>query len=132
MINHKLKMAHQAVMLDDANKLLAQTRGQNRSHSRMVGEQPQMPDDESNVHIGDVVHNVQSKTPGWLKAAAITGLALATGGIGAMGAAALLNKAPAEIPKVIPPTTFDPFDVELKWQNEGGEWKVLPRVLPKN
>ncbi len=130
-MDKKLRQAHQAVMLEDAQQLLQQNRAQNRAHARMVGENPAMPDeDPSMIHIGDYVQQAPAPSTGHRWAApAMAGLGLLAGA----GAAAVLLNKPAPVPPTVlapvtQPVEFDKIEQQLQ---PDGSWKptgVVTRI----
>lgn len=116
MSSRKIQLAHQAMMLNDANQLLAINRQQLKSHGRMMCDLPQLDEEPMGIHIGDV--NVQpppapARNGSIMKMVIEAGLGaalLATGAGGAFGLAALLR------PVALAPAV--PIDIEIPW-----EWK---------
>lgn len=100
----KVRLAHEAVMLQDAKELLAKDRRATAEHLKTmlrVDAPTEGDDDMGGIHIGDVIvtqPNPQQAAPtptangksSWLKTAALVALGLATGGAGtAIGGLAL-------------------------------------------
>lgn len=91
----RLRLAHEAVMLGDAQQVLLQQRAVVDAHNRvLLGAAYQPPSEPDMVHIGDVVYQqptaAEPAAPRGLgtlgKVAATAALALGGGGAGAGGA----------------------------------------------
>ena len=97
----RARLAHEALMLEDTQALLRQSRELTRAHARAMGlEVPEQEDDEM-IHIGDLYQQtpatqdsatinasgtLSSTVSSLLKKAAIVVALLATGGLGASAA----------------------------------------------
>ena len=116
----RIHLAHQAMMLDDAQQLLAINRQQVKAHGRMMCDLPQLPEDNMGIHIGDVhvAPQTASAKAGLgmlgklLIGSAISAGLLATGGAGALGLAALLKPAAAVVAPAV--------EVDIPWQWQDG------------
>lgn len=139
----QLRLAHNAMMIDDATKMLAFNRQQNLAHSRMVADMPLVPEEDVSFHIGDKYEAPQGGSGTLTKVlagAAIGAGLLTTGGIAGLGAAAIMRPAtppPAAVapaPIVLPapaapqPMEFD--EVEQRLQDDG-TWIATGRTVRK-
>jgi hypothetical protein len=115
-----IRLAHEGMMLDDAQKLLTQQRALVKAHgAEHFPGSTDAAEDDNMIHVGDAtIHNNHQAPQGMggigklLAGAAIGVGLLATGGAGALGLAALLKPAAA----IVVPAA--PLDVEIPW-----EWK---------
>jgi hypothetical protein len=109
------------MMLDDAQKILAETRQQNRQHSRMIQGNPALPlEDDVGIHIGDNNHPTsQAGGLGKMATAALVAAALFGGAGGAIGLMSLVKPAVGHIgPRE--------FDVEWRVIDGKAQHKVVP------
>lgn len=128
-----LRMAHQAVMVNDANKLLKNDREAVVKHQQSMREVKAVPDEDA-VHVGDVVHHVhqnQSTTAGKGLAAVAAATALGLAGMGgyllnrpAVPAPTLPPAATAPAPPATPAPAPEPVELRVKWWIEGEEIKT--------
>lgn len=127
MQERRIHLAHQAMMLDDANKLLAINRQQIKAHGRMMCDSPQFDEESMGIHIGDV--NIQRPpaefqfgglTP-LFKALLAAGLGaglLATGGVSVLSLASLLR------PAANAAAPIAPIDIDIPWQWKDGKMQL--------
>lgn len=120
----KLRMGHEAVMLQDAAEVLRTNRGVVKAHSReFLGPSWQEPGDDGVIHIGDVNQTVPQQTAATPSAALGTlakiGLAFAVSGPIGAGIAAIpliqswLSKPAAVAPAVPSPNPQTLYDLRL-------------------
>lgn len=121
----KLRMGHEAVMLQDAAEVLRTNRGVVKAHSReFLGPSWQEPGEDGVIHIGDVNQTVPQQTapqaaPAALGALAKIGLAFAISGPIGAGIAAIpviqswLSKPAAVAPAVPSPNPQTLYDLRL-------------------
>jgi len=116
-----VRMAHEAMMLDDADKLLKQNREQIAAHYKAMGLETQ-PEEPSVIHVGNVTNNHAAPVaaaPPPAAQPATSGLGtLAKFGVGAalLGSGAAVPLAinalwPEDKPAVV--STFDPSKWEI-------------------
>lgn len=124
-------MAHQAVMLDDAQKLLSQNRQQTAQHQQRSRAVEQ---DDMGVHIGDVINQTPAPVvkeslaarPGllsWLPTVISLASLLGTGGIGYLTLAAL-RAAPATNTPAVAPAAPVKKDMRIKFWIEDMQVKT--------
>lgn len=98
----RARLAHEAVMLEDAQQVLRQARAGVRGHDPATAEQPSPADDSSMIHIGDLVqhhHAPPANGMGQL-AKGLIGAGLLATGLGLPAGAWLIAdalKKPAEV-----------------------------------
>lgn len=126
----RTRLAHEAVLLQDAAGVLAEQREAVRAHRETLAEQPSSrPEEMGDITIGDQIHYHQpparagspSKLSTLARAAAIAA-AMAAGGLPAAGVTYWLTQpSPAEtvsretpLPTVTVPTIPDPIDWALE------------------
>lgn len=134
MQDRKIRLAHQAMMLDDAQQLLAINRQQIRAHGRVAADLPDLPENDMGIHIGDVhvapaALASASSSLGKLLAVGglIAGLA-ATGGMGAWLLASTLRQ------PLLPAKPLEAMEFEIPWRLENGTMQIGPArsVAPNN
>lgn len=134
-----IRLAHEAAMLDDANKLLKAQRELAAAHARKTMGDALQPEQEADmIHVGDQVTNVHNppQLPSAAKAglsklatAGLMALALATGAGASAGAMALLPLLfKPSSPAVSEPAKQQPTEWRIRWSVEDG--KVKTQVEP--
>lgn len=108
----RIRLGHEAVMLEDAREVLANNRSQVASHSATHGLSGNDP--MGNLILGDSVTNVMQPKQGspwkWIALAA----ALATGGIGLFQAPAIIDAIkPDAVPEFTDTDTDTQFELNL-------------------
>lgn len=111
-----LRLAHQAVMIQDAQRLLADSRSQVRRHHKM----PEPKDNDDHIHIGDLTQNITNAAPAAgtrpFRVSWILALVLATA---AGGGLTWLACRPA--PSMAP---VEPVELMIHWWVEDGQPKT--------
>lgn len=127
-----LKLAHEALMLDDAQAVLAEDRRATRAHRDQMGARSSPPssalEDGMGIHVGDqIVHQAAPAPPpagiSKLVALALAAASLLGGGGLGLGIASLLRSAPAAAP-VNAPAGPQSRDLRVKWWIEHGKIKT--------
>jgi hypothetical protein len=121
-----IRLAHESMMFDEAQKLLTQQRALVKAHSAAhFPGSTDATEDDTMIHVGDATthnHYQSSHTNGWLSkmliGAALGAGLLATGGAGAFGLASLLK------PGVTPLAPAVPMDMEIPWQLKDGKLQL--------
>lgn len=141
----QLRLAHNAMMVDDATKMLAFNRQQNLAHSRMVADMPLVPEEDVSFHIGDKYEQIPAPASSGaltkvLAGAAIGAGLLTTGGIAGLGAAAIMRPAtpppatvapaPIVLPAPVAPQPMEFDEVEQRLQPDG-TWIATGRTVRK-
>ena len=123
----KIRIADEAVMMQDAHELLAMDRAQTRAHNRrfLGGDFEEI--DMGNIHVGDVnqsapLVSTPSAPSSLARKAIATGLlALGSGGVGA-GAMAIYDYLTSQPPPVA--ESFEHTDIDT---NTEYEMSILPK-----
>ena len=138
-----LKIAHDALMMNDAQKLLdierqAVARHHAANYPTVPGGTVEPPGDDV-IHVGDTIehHHHHAPTPAGLSklatAALVAGALLGGGGLGAVLVGALMPRGPAVQPTAPTATTeAAPQEWEVKWKvGPDGKWQTEVQPVRK-
>ena len=129
----KVRLAHEAVMLNDANQTLHLNREGLRAHHQKMHGTPPKPSEEM-IHLGDV-HNSTTSTPPPAERSRLEWLPILLGTLGGagtvLGALSLLGMLGKPSPTAAPAPQSQEFRVDV-WVEEGGlKTNVTPVPVPK-
>lgn len=123
----KTRLAHQAMMLSDAQQTLSINRENLKAHHEMTNGSPPNPKEDM-IHIGDVIQNLpkaEAVKPGLSKLAiaAMVAAGLATGG----GAGLLLPMLASNLfntNNITNQKSIEPQEFEIEWQLKDGQMEI--------
>lgn len=125
----KIRLAHQATMVDDAQKVLAQARELTRAHQERTTGPALGAEEESMIHIGDQVTMTPAPAPARSLAPLLwAGLLAAASALGGAGLVAALL--PRIGPALAPSSPVGPQDFKVDFFIDAGKVKTEVTPLP--
>lgn len=119
----KTRLAHEAMMLQDAQQTLKQDRAATKAHTENTHGRPMETENDDMIHIGDHVTVQQpAQAKGGVSKLAAAGLVAASLLGGGAVVAGLMNH--AQQPTASPMKASE-YDVRFKLKWDGKEWKEL-------
>lgn len=121
----KLRLGHEAMMLQDAQQLLKQDRAGTKAHVENTNGRPMENETDDMIHIGDRVTHVEAPAKGGVSKLAAAGLVAASlvGGAGLAGLMHTQREALRSPPAIAP--AKQEYDVRFKIKWDGKEWKEI-------